>query len=184
MYLACNILHLSSSCFQTSIRVSGVMYAFPMDEQMKEYYNMNVSCFTISYTIWNLLPPANEVCEGYVFTGVCLSAGGCVCPIACWDTHTPWDQGQTPSWADTPSLADTLLPGQTPPGQIPPRQTPRSRPLWTFTPPCAVHAGIRSTSGRYASHWNAFLPVIFVLFLTTSVSLLVFWEVTDAKQIN
>ena len=23
-------------------------------------------------------------------------------------------------------------------------------------PPCPVHAGIRSTSGRYASHWNAF----------------------------
>ena len=22
------------------------------------------------------LPPANEVCEGYVFTGVCLSTGG------------------------------------------------------------------------------------------------------------
>ena len=25
------------------------------------------------------------------------------------------------------------------------------------TSPCAVHAGIWSTSGRYASHWNAFL---------------------------
>ena len=24
----------------------------------------------------HLLPPANEVCEGYVFTGVCLSTGG------------------------------------------------------------------------------------------------------------
>ena len=23
-----------------------------------------------------LLPPANEVCKGYVFTGVCLSTGG------------------------------------------------------------------------------------------------------------
>ena len=28
---------------------------------------------------WVLLPPANEVCEGYVFTGVCLSTGGGVC---------------------------------------------------------------------------------------------------------
>ena len=26
-----------------------------------------------------LLPPANEVCEGYVFTGVCLSTGGHAC---------------------------------------------------------------------------------------------------------
>ena len=25
------------------------------------------------------------------------------------------------------------------------------------TPPATVHAGIRSTSRRYASHWNAFL---------------------------
>ena len=31
------------------------------------------------------LPPANKVCEGYVFTRVCLPMGG-VCPIACWDT--------------------------------------------------------------------------------------------------
>ena len=28
-----------------------------------------------------LLPPANKVCEGYVFTGVCLSTGGlALCP--------------------------------------------------------------------------------------------------------
>ena len=27
--------------------------------------------------ITSLLRPANEVCEGYVFTGVCLSTGGC-----------------------------------------------------------------------------------------------------------
>ena len=25
-----------------------------------------------------LLPPANEVCEGYVFTVICLSTGGCL----------------------------------------------------------------------------------------------------------
>ena len=34
----------------------------------------------ISFLIYNylsvLLPPANVVCEGYVFTGVCLSTGG------------------------------------------------------------------------------------------------------------
>ena len=33
------------------------------------------------------LPPANKVCEGYVFTGVCHRAG--VCPIACWDADPP-----------------------------------------------------------------------------------------------
>ena len=30
----------------------------------------------------SFLPPANEVCEGYVFTGVCLSTGG-ACVVAC-----------------------------------------------------------------------------------------------------
>ena len=29
-----------------------------------------------SKAVHRLLPPANEVCEGYVFTGVCLSTGG------------------------------------------------------------------------------------------------------------
>ena len=24
----------------------------------------------------SILPPANDICEGYVFTGVCLSTGG------------------------------------------------------------------------------------------------------------
>ena len=55
--------------------------------------------------------------------------------------HTPW--------------AHTLPPGRYTPGQVHPtgRYTPRAG-----TPPGqAVHAGIRSTSGRYASHWNAFL---------------------------
>ena len=45
----------------------------------------------ISYkdVIQPLLPPANEVCEGYVFTPVCHSVhggGGDVCLSACWDT--------------------------------------------------------------------------------------------------
>ena len=33
---------------------------------------------TIPLQYQQLLPPGNEVCEGYVFTGVCLSTG-CVC---------------------------------------------------------------------------------------------------------
>ena len=70
--------------------------------------------------------PANEVCEGYVFTGVCLSTvgvstsdpGGCL-PHTCLDRHTP---GQThPIDRHRP-------PGQTPSGQTPPRQT--NTPLW------------------------------------------------------
>ena len=34
--------------------------------------------------------------------------------------------------------------------------TPLGRHSPRQTPPCAVHARIRSISGRYASHWNAF----------------------------
>ena len=48
----------------------------------------------------------------------------------------PWADTPTPLGRHTPHpCADT--PGQTPPG--------------------VVHAGIWSTSGRYASYWNAFL---------------------------
>ena len=42
------------------------------------------------------LPPANEVCEGYVLTGGCLPMRG-VYPIACWDTpQTPPSPGADP----------------------------------------------------------------------------------------
>ena len=36
-----------------------------------------------------LLPHANEVCEGYVFTGVCLSTGGGVSAPLHAGIHTP-----------------------------------------------------------------------------------------------
>ena len=45
-----------------------------------------------------LLPPANEVCEGYVFTCVCLSTGGCL-PHCMLGIHPPG--ADTPA-ADTP----------------------------------------------------------------------------------
>ena len=66
--------------------------------------------------IYLFLPPANEVCKGYVFPGACLSTrGGGVCdrypPLA--DTHP----GQTLPWADTPSLSRHPARGDTPPGQ-------------------------------------------------------------------
>ena len=63
----------------------------------------NSMCTTSLY----LLPPVNKVCEGFVFTGVCLSTGeGGVCHI-----QLLGPQADTP-WADTP--------GQTPPRQTPP----------------------------------------------------------------
>ena len=51
---------------------------------------------------------------------------------------SPWEQTHTPLGAD-------------PPDQTPPEQTPQP------PPPREADSGIRSTSGRYASYWNAFL---------------------------
>ena len=45
------------------------------DTANKRVVRILVECILV------LLPPANEVCEGYVFTGVCLSTGG-VCVVA------------------------------------------------------------------------------------------------------
>ena len=79
---------------------------------------------------------------------VILLMGGGVCLSACWDTHP------SPR-ADTPPGPDTPLPPQrsTPPEQTP----PGSRPPWEQTPPREADSSIRSTRGRYASYWNAFL---------------------------
>ena len=55
-------------------------------------------------------------------------------------------QSRHPLGADTPQ-------SRHPPEQTPPNQTP---PLGADTPPEA-DSGLQSTSGRYASYWNAFL---------------------------
>ena len=115
-----------------------------------------------------------------VFSQACVKnsvhGGEGVCLSACWDTPPgpgrssgtrppkeqtpqtrqtpPPDQADTPGadtapWEQTPLpvVADTPL-GADPPGSRPPqtRQTPRE-----------ADCSIRSTSGRYASYWNAFL---------------------------
>ena len=81
-----------------------------------------------------------QVCEGYVFKGVCLSTEGVsVCPQRGCLSYCMLGSPLGPE-ADTPSRAHKTLP----PGRHPP-------------PSCAVHAGIRSTSGWYAFHCNAFL---------------------------
>ena len=113
--------------------------------------NQNCSCSIF-------LPPANEGCEGYVFTGVCLSTGrgegvwvSASCPRGVSTTPPP-------PWADTTLWADTPLPSAC--WDTPPSASWVTHPLpsacWD-TPPCLVHVGIRSTSGRYASNGNVFL---------------------------
>ena len=112
---------------------------------------MQFSCFrflrslfvdSLSYDIF--LPPANKVCEGYVFTGVCLSTGGghawqgacisgtCVAGghglgVCTAGMHTCKGGGH--AW----------------------------QAMHACTPPPGRYYEIWSMRGRYASYWNAFL---------------------------
>ena len=86
--------------------------------------------------------PQRSCGQGNIFTPVCHSVnGGGVCLSACWDT-TP--QSRHPLGPDTPPVHRGGLP-QCMLG-YPPKQTP----------PREADSSIRSTSGRYASYWNAF----------------------------
>ena len=113
---------------------------------------------------WNvfLLPSANKVCEGYVFTCFCHSVHGGSASVHGGIPKPPWDQA--PPSSKTPrtrhprtrypfgSRLPLLEPG-TPLGAYPPETTP------------PLHSAcweIRSTSGRCATYWNAIL-LIFVL---------------------
>ena len=92
------------------------------------------------------LPPVNEVCEGYVFTGVCPH---CMLGYTLLGRHTP--PGRHPPNRHThPRQTDTPQ-ADTPQADTPQADTPQA------DPPCTVHAGIWSKSGQYISHWNAFL---------------------------
>ena len=93
-----------------------------------------------------------------------VGRGEGVCLSACWDTTPrtrppPWEQ--TPPGADTPLGADP--PEPTPQSRPPGPDTPRTRhppdqtPPIPDTPPQEADSSIRSTSGQYASYWNAFL---------------------------
>ena len=122
----------------------------------------------------------NEVVAKAMFLQVCVcpQGGGCLpqCMLGCQTPQTrqtppqpgrhPPDQADTPHTRQTPpDQADTHTPRpgrhpprtkQTPPDQAdtPPRQTPPPGPS---RPPREADSSIRSTSGRYASYWNAFL---------------------------
>ena len=68
------------------------------------------------------------------------------------DQTPPWDQ--IPQTRHTPQDQTPTPQDQTPPDQMP----PWNRPPWNRPPlPRKADSSIRSTSGRYASYWNAFL---------------------------
>ena len=100
------------------------------------------------------LPPANVVCEGYVFTGVCLSTGGAWSWGGSWSrgclvggVHGPWGawSGGARFWG-VPGLRGVCSQGG----------------AWSRG--CLLlGGGLVETPpdgyccGRYASYWNAFL---------------------------
>ena len=66
----------------------------------------------------------------------------------------------------------------TAPRQTPPREdTPLASTCWDTHTPYPVHAGIPSTRGRYASHWNAFLFENFVTDDSRLILLLLYFSV-------
>ena len=98
--------------------------------------------------IWaEVLPPANEVCEGYVFTRVCLSTGGVGIP-ACLAGFQPTPKGEVEGsglgW-DLQAHTQGGLQVHTQGGvsQYALRQTP---------PPTATAAGGTHPSGMHSCH--------------------------------
>ena len=91
-----------------------------------------------------LLPAATKLGQGNVFTGVCDSVqrGGVPGLVPGGGVYLVWSGG---------------VPGRHPPDQVHPPGT-RYPPRTRYTPPGTRYTPlIRTTRGRYASHWNAFL---------------------------
>ena len=117
--------------------------------------------------------PQRSCGQGNIFTPVCHSVHGGFCLSACWDTtprtrhppeqstpleQTPPDQTPCPPWSRHPG-------SRHPPWSRPPRsRSPTEQTPWEQIPPPPREAdsSIRSTSGRYASYWNAFLVIYYV----------------------
>ena len=121
----------------------------------------------------SLLPPANEVCKGYVFTDVCLSTGGMrgggrvwlggVCAWLWGDGGPAWLPGGTcmvarghawlPGgicgfWGCAWLLGACMVVGG---------MCGCQGDMCGCGGACVGYDEIRSMSGRYASYWNAFL---------------------------
>ena len=120
------------------------------------HFSNNKTVFNFKYFSLKLLPPANVVCEGYVSTGESVHRGSA--PL---HAGIPPPARQTPPWqGDPPGKADPSGKADPPVARRPPWQ--KDPPQARQTPPSACWE-IRSTSGRYASYWNA------ILFITLNV---------------
>ena len=109
---------------------------------------------------WNafLLLPANEVWGKVIFLhlSVILFTGGS-------------------AWTGTPLGRYTPQAGTPPSGQVYP-------PLGRYTPGSSACWEIRATSGRYASHWNAFLLTIILLDAEKELRVFIFWALIPVSS--
>ena len=126
--------------------------------------------------LFSFITGRNEVVAKVMFLQVCVcpQEEG-VCLSACWDAipppepgRPPWDQGDTPPGTrETPlwDQGDTPWTRETPRDQADPPRTRQTLPQDLADPPSSpsplppreADSSIRSTSGLYASYWNAFL---------------------------
>ena len=131
----------------------------------------NIFCFTKS-----CYRPQRSCGQGNVFTGVCLSTGGGRVSASV-HAGMPYPPGwrappmeSPPRWRTPPGWRPPLD-GEPPrDGEPPPDGEPQPPPRMEKPPPEA-DSSIRSTSGRYASYWNAFLFYIVLLGLKERFSL-------------
>ena len=121
------------------------------DANLSQLESLIYLCTSVVQSIQKLhcYQPQRSCGQGNIFTPVCNSVhrGRGVCLSAYWDTTPPSGPGRPnpPQNQTPPPTGQTLPPG--------PDTTPRTRQ----THPPEADSCIRSTSGRYASYWNAFL---------------------------
>ena len=113
------------------------------------------------------LPPATKLGQGNVFTGVCDSVNkGCL-PQCMLGYHPlpPKDQTRPPPTRD-----------QAPPWNRHPQEQTPPRACWE----------IRSTSGRYASYWNAILFAAWITkdkFISSVLALYLLYNVLLSEEL-
>ena len=126
------------------------------------------------------LPPAKEVCEGYVFTRVCLSTGGaCMAGGRAWQGGHRWQGivhgGGHVWWGGVCGRGACMVGGV----------HGRRGHAWCWGGGRACHGryhGIRSTSGLYASYWMHSCLSIKVSVKTVPLTLTV--RVNEALQLT
>ena len=118
-----------------------------------------------SYTFYR---PQRSCGQGNIFTPVCHSVHRGGLPQCMLGYQPPWDQtppgpgrppprpGRPPPRPGRPHSG----PGRHPPGPDLPSWTRQTPPDQADPPRDQADSSIRSTSGRYASYWNAFLLVV------------------------